>query len=104
MAMTVYGNVYAYKGFINRVGQNRICAPCMTVYSVISLPKNTVHTPYIYLYMVLANPSCNRGASLQEGVGMPAKEIKKSVQGRNFRGWRCLHRRLRSVWNRKTTG
>ena len=37
-----------------RVGQNRIYAPYMTVYLVISLPK----TPYIHrIYMVLANPT-----------------------------------------------
>ena len=36
-----------------RVGQNRIYAPYMTVYSVIILPKIT-YTPRIY--MVLANP------------------------------------------------
>ena len=37
----------------NRVGQNRIYAPYMTVYLVISLPK----IPYIHRkYMVLANP------------------------------------------------
>ena len=37
-----------------RVGQNRIYAPYMTVYLVISLPK----IPYIHrIYMVLANPS-----------------------------------------------
>ena len=36
-----------------RVGQNRICAPYMTVYLVIPLPKIT----YIHhLHMVLANP------------------------------------------------
>jgi hypothetical protein len=38
---------------IRRVGQNRIYAPYMTVYLVISLPK----TPYIHrICMVLANP------------------------------------------------
>ena len=38
---------------ITRVGQNRIYAPYMTVYLVISLPKS----PYIHrIYMVLANP------------------------------------------------
>jgi hypothetical protein len=38
----------------SRVGQNRIYTPCMTVYSVISLPK----IPYIHrIYMVLANPT-----------------------------------------------
>ena len=37
----------------NRVGQNRIYTPYMTVYLVISLPK----VPYIHrIYMVLANP------------------------------------------------
>jgi len=36
------------------VGQNRIYAPYMTVYTVISLPK----IPYIHrIYMVLANPT-----------------------------------------------
>ena len=39
---------------INRVGQNRIYAPSMTVYLVISLPN----IPYIHrIYMVLANPT-----------------------------------------------
>jgi hypothetical protein len=39
--------------FINRVGQNRIYTPYMTVYLVIFLPK----IPYIHrMYMVLANP------------------------------------------------
>ena len=39
---------------IGRVGQNRIYAPYMTVYLVISLPK----IPYIHrIYMVLANPT-----------------------------------------------
>jgi hypothetical protein len=39
-----------------RVGQNRINTPYMTVYLVISLPKNLyIHCIY---YMVLANPSC----------------------------------------------
>ena len=38
---------------IQRVGQNRIYTPYMTVYLVISLPK----IPYIHrIYMVLANP------------------------------------------------
>jgi hypothetical protein len=37
-----------------RVGQDRIYAPYMTVYFVISLPK----IPYIHrIYMVLANPT-----------------------------------------------
>ena len=37
-----------------RVGQNRIYAPYMTVYTVISLPK----IPYIHrIYMILANPT-----------------------------------------------
>jgi len=37
---------------ISRVGQNRIYAPYMTVYEVVSLPK----IPYIHrVYMVLAN-------------------------------------------------
>ena len=37
-----------------RVGQNRIYAPYMTVYLVISLPK----IPFIHrIYMVLANPT-----------------------------------------------
>ena len=41
------------RGFICRVGQNRICTPYMTVYLVIFLPK----IPYIHrIYMVLANP------------------------------------------------
>jgi hypothetical protein len=36
------------------VGQSRIYAPCMTVYSVITLPK----IPYTHrIYMVLANPT-----------------------------------------------
>ena len=39
---------------ISRVGQNRIYAPYMTVYLVISLPK----IPYMHrIYMVLANPT-----------------------------------------------
>jgi hypothetical protein len=39
---------------IYRVGQNRIYTPYMTVYLVISLPKNTdTHR----IYMVLASPS-----------------------------------------------
>ena len=34
-----------------RVGQNRISAPCMTVYMVISLPKLPyVHRIYLYMY------------------------------------------------------
>jgi len=38
---------------IDRVGQNRIYTPYMTVYLVISLPK----IPYVErIYMVLANP------------------------------------------------
>ena len=38
---------------MRRVGQNRINAPYMTVYVVISLPQ----IPYIHrIYMVLANP------------------------------------------------
>jgi len=43
------------KKFISiRVGQNRIYAPYMTVYMVISVPK----IPYMhYIYMVLANPT-----------------------------------------------
>jgi len=40
--------------FMSRVGQNRIYAPYMTVYLVVSLPK----TPYIHIiFMVLAKPS-----------------------------------------------
>ena len=40
--------------YINRVGQNRIHTPYMTVYLVISLPKIL----YIHrIYMVLANPT-----------------------------------------------
>jgi len=39
---------------ISRVGQDRIYAPYMTVYFVISLPE----IPYIHrIYMVLANPT-----------------------------------------------
>jgi hypothetical protein len=39
---------------MHRVGQNRIYAPYMTVYLVISLPK----TPYTHrIYRVLANPT-----------------------------------------------
>jgi len=39
---------------IHRAGQNRIYAPYMTVYSVISLPN----IPYTHrIYMVLANPT-----------------------------------------------
>jgi len=39
---------------VNRVGQNRINKPYMTVYFVISLPK----VPYIHrIYIVLANPT-----------------------------------------------
>ena len=39
---------------VHRVGQNRIYAPYMTEYSVISLPK----IPYTHrIYMVLANPT-----------------------------------------------
>ena len=47
---------------MRRVGQNRIYAPYMTVYLVISLPKlPNIHSMYgsgqIYtVYMVLANP------------------------------------------------
>jgi hypothetical protein len=42
---------------MSRVGQNRIYAPYMTVYLVISLPK----VPYIHrVYMVLANPTDER--------------------------------------------
>ena len=38
---------------ISRIGQNRIYTPYMTVYLMISLPK----IPYIHrIYMVLANP------------------------------------------------
>jgi len=37
-----------------RVGQNRMYAPYMTVYLVVSLPQ----IPYIHrMYMVLANPT-----------------------------------------------
>ena len=51
-------NVYT----ISRVGQNRIYAPYMTVYLVISLPK----TPYIHrICMVLANLN-NKGRCVQE--------------------------------------
>jgi hypothetical protein len=43
-----------HKHRICRVGQNRIYAPYLTVYMVISLPK----IPYIHhIYMVLANPT-----------------------------------------------
>jgi hypothetical protein len=42
---------------MTRVGQNRIYAPYMTVYLVISLPKKT----YMHrVYMVLANPTDDR--------------------------------------------
>jgi len=42
-----------HKSLINRVGQNRIYTPYMTVYLMISLPKIL----YIHrIYMVLANP------------------------------------------------
>jgi len=34
-----------------RAGQNRMCAPCMTVYLVISLPE----TLYIHQYMYINN-------------------------------------------------
>jgi hypothetical protein len=39
-----------------RVGQNRIYAPYMTVYLVISMP-NTAYRYTPYIYMVLGNPS-----------------------------------------------
>ena len=40
---------------VNRVGQNRIYTPYMTVYFLIFLPR----IPYIHrIYMVLANPTC----------------------------------------------
>jgi hypothetical protein len=35
---------------MRKVGQNRIYAPYLTVYLVTFLPKNTVYTPYIYIY------------------------------------------------------
>jgi len=41
---------------ISSVGQNRIYAPCMTVYLVISLPKN-VYTVYIWFWPTL--PICS---------------------------------------------
>jgi len=41
-------------GHIDRVGQNRIYTPYMTVYLVVSLPE----LAYIHrIYMVLANPT-----------------------------------------------
>jgi hypothetical protein len=47
-------NLGEHVWIILRVGQNRIYAPCMTVYLVISLPT----LPYIHcIYMVLANPT-----------------------------------------------
>ena len=52
---TLPGSLHAlvYK-LISRVGRNRIYAPYMTVYMVISLPK----IPYTHrIYMVLANPT-----------------------------------------------
>jgi len=46
--------ITSLQGHICRVGQNRIYAPCMTVYLVTSLPD----MPYIHrIYMVLANPT-----------------------------------------------
>ena len=33
---------------MSRVGHNRTCTPYMTVYLAISLPNNTVYTPYVY--------------------------------------------------------
>jgi len=41
------------EGHMFRVGQNRVYAPYMTVYLVISLPKYCIHR----IYMVLANPT-----------------------------------------------
>jgi len=38
---------------INRVGQNRIYAPNMTVYLVISLPKYRIYTVYIGFWPTL---------------------------------------------------
>jgi len=51
---------------ILRVGLNRIYILHMTVYLVVSLPKITVYTPciYIYIYMVLANPNHSAGIKL----------------------------------------
>jgi hypothetical protein len=42
---------------ISRVGQNRIYAPYMTVYMVISFQKYRIYTVYTYKRMVLDNPS-----------------------------------------------
>jgi len=54
-------------GLICKVGQNRNCAPYMTVYLVISQPK----IPCINrIYMVLANPTyMDRGGCSHSNVG-----------------------------------
>ena len=69
----VAGNIYSGNGQVTtptchmpRVGLSCICAPYLTLYSVISLPK----IPYVHrIYMVLANPAhpvsgkqCKHGA------------------------------------------
>jgi hypothetical protein len=51
MSACMHKRRHAFK--MRRVGQNRMNAPYMVVYLVISMPK----TPYIHrIYMVLANP------------------------------------------------
>jgi len=66
---------------INRVVQNRIYTPYMTVYLVISLPK----IPYIHrIYMVLANLHINegKGAVLVPGTANSLHhKNKKSIHG-----------------------
>jgi len=67
----MFGDFFAKRHCICRVGQNRIYPPYMTVYLVISLPKIPLHCicmvlanpmyihrvyKYIIIYMVLANP------------------------------------------------
>jgi len=74
---------------ISRVGQNRIYAPYMTVYLVISLPK----IPYIHrIYMVLANPtyipSCSRLllSTQTKGPGRPLPRRGGTVPPINMGG------------------
>jgi len=54
--------------FISRVGQNRIYAPYMAVYLVISLPN----VPYMHrIYMVLANPIYKQQACMRQKTLVP---------------------------------
>jgi len=90
--------VGAYMGVgMNRVGQNRIYTPYMTVYFMISLPK----IPYIHrIYMVLANPryevryQCGCGCECSYGCGCACGCTLKRLP---FCSAPCFHKRIAMV-------